>query len=71
MVAEKFGALGSELGEAGDGVAGVVGVVVFGAIPGVLKDGLARGTVGEGGEERLLRGVLEGDCVAFDLAIFG
>jgi hypothetical protein len=46
------------LGESRDNGARVVGVAALGTVPGILKDRLARGAIGEKRQIRLLRGVL-------------
>ena len=46
-MAEEFRLLRAELSETGDGVAGVVSVAAFGAVPGVLEDRLTRGPIAE------------------------
>ena len=57
--AEQRGFFGAQLGEPRDNGARVVGVAALRAVPGVLKDRLARGAVGEKRQVRLLRGVLQ------------
>ncbi len=59
--AEESGAFGAKLGEAGDDGGGVVGAAGFGAAPGEVEEGFAGVAVGEGVEEVLLGGVLDGE----------
>jgi hypothetical protein len=68
---EQCSFFGAQLGEPCDGGAGVVGVAALCAVPGVLKDCLARGAVGEKRQIGLLRGVLQRDPPAVRLCVLG
>ena len=69
--AEELRLFGAELSEPGDEIAGVVFVGLFGAGEGVLKEKATGFAVGEGGEDGLLGGVVEGEEEAGEVAGMG
>ena len=68
---EEPGLFGAKLRQARDGGASIVGAAALGACPGVFKDGLASGAIGERGQIGLLRGVLQGNDVTLNFALLG
>ena len=69
--AKQFGFLGAKLSQTGDGFARIVRPAAFGAIPGVLEERLASGAMAERIQIGLLRGVLQRNDVAVQLALLG
>ncbi len=67
MGAEEGGALRTDLREAGDDWRGVVGTSLLCSLPGKLEESFAGFPVGEGVEEVLLGGVLNGEGPAFEV----
>lgn len=67
-VPEQFAFLGAKLSDPGDGVASVIGVAAFGAVPGVREQGLASVPILQSDEIGLLGGVLQRQDETFHLA---
>ena len=67
LEAEQSGALGTKLGEAGNGLGGVVGVAGLGSRPCEVEERFASIAIGERVEEVLLGGVLDRQRPAFQV----
>ena len=68
--AQQLGLLRAQLGQPGNDVAGIVRSAAFGAIPGILEQRLPRRAMAQRIQVRLLRGVLQRNHVALQLALF-